>query len=108
MAALTSAGMRTPESKVSVILALSPSSPMDVTVPTGTSAIWIWAPLARSPMSLNTAVAVRWLDGPLEHEVKRRGQGHGADRGQHEAAGPAHSALQAARARWPSTPPVRG
>ncbi len=64
MAALTSAGMRTLLSKVSVTLALLPLSAMLLTEPTGTSASCTWAPLARSPTSLKTAVAVRWSEPP--------------------------------------------
>ena len=59
MAALTLAGIRTPLSKASVTFALFPSSAMERTEPTGTSAICTWAPLERSPTSVNTAVAVR-------------------------------------------------
>ena len=80
MAALTLAGTRTPLSKASVTLALSPSSAMDWTEPTGTSAICTWAPLARSPTSLKTAVAVR-CDAPPDtssrpraHDQRRRGR----------------------------------
>ena len=59
MAALTSAGIRTPLSKDRVTFALSPSSAMDCTEPTGTSANCTSAPLERSPTSEKTAVAVR-------------------------------------------------
>ena len=52
MAALTSAGIRTPLSKERETLALSPLRAMELTEPTGTSAICTCAPLARSPTSL--------------------------------------------------------
>ena len=71
MAACTLAGTRTPLSKARVTLALLPLSAMEVTEPTGTSASCTWAPLARSPTSLKTALAVRG-DGPLEQPARPR------------------------------------
>ena len=84
MSAVTSAGMRTLLSNVSVTLAWSPSSAMLLTEPTGTSASCTWAPLARSPTSLKSAVAVRCDEPPpMEQpvEARRRARGGRGRRG---------------------------
>ena len=59
-----------------VTLALPPSSEMELTLPTGTSASCTWAPLDRSPTSLKTAVAARGR----RPRPATPGQGDGRDR----------------------------
>ena len=107
MAALTSAGMRTSLSKMSVTLALLPLSAMLLTEPTGTSASCTWAPLARSPTSLKSAVAVRWSEPPpMEQPVSPAASARsGGDEEQAAADSGAHqNQLATSWPHWASRP----
>ncbi len=83
--------------------ALSPSSAMDCTEPTGTSANCTCAPLERSPTSVKTAVAVRWLPPPDTEQPARATTSDGQRRAPRPVAG---AALRAERIR--TIPPRRG